>query len=546
MNNNPRFSSALFLALSAYVVVTIFSGCERSNDRTAARVLPPDTARMVLEGEPASLNPVLAAQTYEGYVDEALFDGLLKYDGRENLVPDLADAVPTPQNGGLTADRKTIIYHLRHGVRWHDGAPFTSADVAFTYHTLINDKVAAPMGSLYKQIASVETPDDFTVVVHLREPSSTTLGWFLVAGDGGIIPKHLLAHVGNMRRASFNTNPVGTGPYEFARWRHGDQLELTANPNYFAGAPHIAKLVLITIPEQSSERVMLQSGMVDVARISSSERQSVVGNPDLTAISAPSFDISYLDLNIAHGPLSDVRVRKALAFAIDRSRLLAPLHGYASPATTLIPPQSWAYDEANGCAPFDLTRAAQLLDNAGWRIGPDGIRMRGGERLRLNYVYSYAAQAGVSEKLAVQLQQSWHKLGIDLILTATPPQVYWGAKSPLKSRAFDIADDGFEFLPDPGSMFEVIGSAYASPRGFNNTHYANAVVDQALSQGETTYDRDTRKGLYATIQRQLCRDVPLIPLFWIQREYGVNRRLEHFVPESANSDLWNVGSWRLR
>lgn len=472
--------------------------------------------RVALGGDPSTLNPVISTTNYDFYVEEAVFDGLLKVDSSGALIPDLATQVPSRQNGGLSPDLKTIIYHLRRDVRWQDGKPFTAADVAFTYHLYIDDRVASPFHSLYAQIASLDTPSPYEVVVHLRKPSHALLGE--VFAGPGIVPAHILAHVPDVRRSNFNTQPVGTGPYAVRAWKHGDRIELSANDRYFAGAPRIRNLDILFVPDKATRATLLRTGAVDVATIAFNSVRILNGARNLRLFSGPTKTLYYVDLNLHRGPAQSRDARQALAYATDRSPLARAL--LVQPEDRLLPVR------ARGCG-MNLNKARALL---------------AGRHVHLQLTY---AATSFWETMALQLQESWRRAGVDVTLRRLPFGAVFGDGGAVVTGRYDAAIDGLSF-GDPSEAADIVGSAARPPNGFNYTGYANASLDRQLAAADASSQGSVRDRLYGAAQTALCRDVPLIPLGWDTYRLGVSKQLQGVAPEPIVSDLWNVADWSFR
>ncbi|HEY6237116.1 MAG TPA: ABC transporter substrate-binding protein, partial [Candidatus Elarobacter sp.] len=265
--------SALVFALLAACIVPA---------RGAAALHPwtdPTTLRLVVTGDPHGLNPIFPTNQEDDYLASLCFDLLITQDGAGRLVPDLAADVPTLRNGGISADGKTIRYSLRHGVRWHDGAPFTSADVAFTWHAIMDARNSVPNRHGYDHVERVETPDPYTVVFRLRELYAPFVRTVFAEADTTyrVLPKHLLEHETSLDRADFNTHPIGTGPYKFVRWDRAQSVEYEANAAYFGGAPHIPKIIVRIIPDFTTSAIEVRAHHVDLALLDSRGYTTVLG-----------------------------------------------------------------------------------------------------------------------------------------------------------------------------------------------------------------------------------------------------------------------------
>ncbi|MBC5807575.1 MAG: hypothetical protein GIX00_03155 [Candidatus Eremiobacteraeota bacterium] len=500
--------------------------------------------RYVLAGDVNTLNPTLGGLALENTVTEAIFDGLVKLNDRDDVAPDLALAVPRRSNGGISKDGRTLTYHLRHGVVWHDGQPFSSADVAFTYATITNPHTNAPNVSAYRQVEWLATPDPYTVVVRLKSPSAPAVGQLFCNGENGqIIPKHLLENSADFNRDAFGLHPVGTGPMQFDRWEHGSRIVLKSNPHYFAGAPHIRELQLLVVPDANTRLTMATAKEADVVGIAPNDLDRVKTLTGYTVMEAQGFTEVYLTFNVTRTPFDDVRVRRALMMALDRKRIVEnSLRGTATLANSLMPPYHWAYVKDNGVLPFDPAAAGALLKQAGWTPGPDGIR-RNGERPLAFTLISYSGSATRSA-LAQQIQIGWRAAGADVSLRLSPANVLLGTTGLLTTGKFDASLDGFTFDPDPDRAY-LIGRRFFPPRGFNASRYQNARADELSDKAMASYEASARAPLYFDLQRLLNRDVPMIPLAWPKSLYLVNADLRGFKPEPVNSDFWNVQDWQI-
>lgn len=509
--------------LAFLLAAILFQACARQVS-TSVHSASRDVLRIAVAGEPANLNPIHSRTTSEDYFEEAIFDGLLKFDPSGRLLPDLATAVPSRENGGISADLLTITYHLRHGVVWQDGAPFTSRDVAFTYRLHVDPKGVGTQYSLYRRIAKVETPDLFTVRITLTKPSVVALNNFFVGAGGEIVPEHILRHEAQPYGA-FDSHPVGTGPYRLEKWERGNQVRLVANPRYFGGAPRIPHITVRFVRSSTTRALLLREGQLDVANLAVEDIPSLDGDSSVAILKGRSFDLYFVEFNTKKDPFDDATARRGLAYALDRRLVLKGLGGSGVLAQTLVPSDSWAYDANNGCASFDPRRARALLTN----------------KQRLRFALSYGAEPHM-EDLAIKLQQQWRAAGVDVSLRPLAMDVFYGDNGPLEKGSFQVALDGLR-LPDPVDMDAALLSQYQPPEGGNSSRYTNRAVDAWLIAAQETYERKARRALYAKVERTVCREAPIIPLYFVVRFYGVSRSLQNFVPNNVSSDLWNVATW---
>jgi peptide/nickel transport system substrate-binding protein len=500
--------------------------------------------RLAINADPNTLNPILETTLQELYMDEAIFNGLVKYDGSGNLIPDLATEVPSMHNGGISADGKTITYRLRHGVKWQDGLPFTSADVAYTFSAIMDSRTNDVYQVYYGRVKKLETPDPYSVVIHLASPFADVLSDFFGCNTSiGILPKHLYAGTRDINRDYHNDHPVGTGPYRLERWDRGSLLVLKANRQYFGGAPAIDEIDVHIVSDQNTLIAMLSSHDLDVAsQIAPNQVDRLRGIGGERVLLAKTYVERFVSFNVSHPPFDDVRVRRALAMALDRKRIAqTAFAGTAIPADSILPPYSWAYAKDNGAPPYDVAAARRLLDAAGWVIGADGLRRKNGKPLSFTLI----GQAGSAPlaKMAVEVQAAWRAVGAQAQIRQVQRNVLFGQPGIETDGKFDVAIDNSATDADPDrSVYLETGSI--APRGFNFERYSSRDVDRWSEAALATYDRPERARYYALIQRRLNADLPYVPIAWEQWAFAVNSALMNFSPETVGSDFWNVQDWR--
>lgn len=533
-------SAAAFVALlslAACSKVTQSTGSNGANPWTV-----PGVVRTTINTDVNSFDPIIAQLYAENYVQEAIFSGLVKYDAAGDLIPDLATEVPTPENGGISKDGKSITYHLRPTARWQDGVPVTAADVQFTYRLIMDPKSDSPVQSTYARIERIDAPDPHTVILRLRAPFAPVLSQvFCNGGFGQIVPEHALAHSADIDRDQFNSHPIGSGPYMLARWDRGSTIVLKANPLYFGGAPHIREIDVQIVSNEDTQLVSMESHQLDIAtQARPSQIEAYKRIDGIHLIVAPTYLEDYIEYNLTRPPFDDVRVRRALAMAIDRDRVASTaFNGAAIPATSLMPPRNWAFDPDNDSPPFDVAGARRLLDEAGWTVGADGIREKDGKRLSFGFMHTTST---TSAAIAEELQRAWRDVGADAQLRAVPRNVLVGTVEPAGTFDVILAGYGYDVDPDRSQLIE---TKFIEPHGFNASRYSNRDVDRWSEAALATYDRAERKRYYSLIQRQLNDDMPIVPLDWESFVYAVNDDLRGFEPETVNSDLWNVQDWTI-
>jgi peptide/nickel transport system substrate-binding protein len=496
--------------------------------------------------QPNTLNPLLGTQAYENYIMVGVFSALTLFNDRGELTPDLATVVPSTKNGGISADGKTVTFHLRRGVLWQDGVPLTARDVRFTFKKMRDPSVPFSNLSDYDDIDRVEAPDDLTVVLKLKHPSADLLRQVFVGGQfGSIVPEHVLANVADMRTAAFNAMPIGSGPYRVERWDRGSQIVLRANPNYFRGRPAIGEIRVRIFPDTNTLALALRTGEIDLCPdLNAGALPLVAGLSGVRVFSRTSTIGWLLYFQTQAAPFDDVRVRQAFALATDRAQLLQnALHGRGIVADDILPPSLPEYTAHAFDTKVDLLRAARLLDAAGWTMGSDGVRSKGAAPLAVTLTTS--AESSAARAAAVNLQAMWHRIGVDVSLAPRPINMINDSSGFVAQGRFMVRLGSFGFANVPDRS-ELITSHALPPHGFNDSRYSNPRLDALVSAGQTTLDEARRKTIYAQISKILAEDLPLAPLVWASVNYVVSDRIEHFKAEPINSDLWNAYEWTLK
>jgi peptide/nickel transport system substrate-binding protein len=525
--------------IAAFLVFAVGAGCSTSGVPPRG----PDTLVIAQAWEPSTLNPLLHID-YNAYeIDNLVFSMLLKQDADGRLLPDLATNVPSIANGQISPDGLRIVYHLRHGVRWQDGQPLTAADVAFTFHAIMNPQTAVPSRAGYDDVDRLQTPDAYTVVVRLKRRFSSILSFFFAPGQGyPVLPAHLLAAYPNLNTVPFNSLPIGSGPYRVVRWARGERLEFAANSTYFGGVPKIERIVVRYLPNTSTIVAQVRTGEVDAYFMADPSAADFAERSATVAVrSHPIAAVQQLFMNTRSGLLDDARFRRAITFSLNVPLIARAVgHGWISPRDAARGQFLWAYDSAVRYPSFDPAAAERLLDEAGWRRGAGGLRFRDGQPLQLQLAYSASP---VNATISILVQQEAKALGIGITLRSYRIEHYYAPASsggPLYGGKFQLAllDGGFA---DP-DVSRIYGCGAVAPHGYNFARYCNPSLDALDRAALSTYDISQRLAAYAQVQRILARDVPSFTL-WQDRELDiVPRRLRGFAP-SIVSPLYDVAHW---
>ncbi|HEY5095614.1 MAG TPA: peptide ABC transporter substrate-binding protein [Candidatus Eremiobacteraceae bacterium] len=533
----------------AIVLLLSSSACTKISSTTAPPAAGTGVLRIVGAGSMDSLVPELSS--IQSAVDLGMLWGAWLYlvNDRGDLEPELATEIPTPANGGISRDGRTITYHLRTGVKWHDGAPFEARDVIFTWHAIMSGDNNIISRSGWDDIASMVAPDPHTVVVHLVHPYAPAIAEYFGPGPTpmSILPAHLLANLHDINHAAYNIMPVGTGPFIVKSFDPSSGVVLTANPNYWRGPPRLREIDYLIVPDANTRAVMMKTGEADLFYDPpSSLRQDLSTIPGVHVLNTTFAEYWYLEFNTQHAPLDDVRVRRAISMGVDRDYVVRTvMRGAAIPAEGDQLPGTWAFDPNVHTAKYDPKGAAALLSAAGWLLGPDGVRHKDGKALAL--VFAYSSGRGDSVRLAPVFQNMMKQIGIAIELKSYPTSLLEAAKQAggiLKNGNFDVAHDGWigGVDPDDDTLF---ACDQIPPAGYNTTFYCDPRIDAQLHIGMTNFDRSVRAAAYSRIDALLAQDAPLDFLYWTKRLDAVRDTLHGYRPAPAVTEFWNSWEWSI-
>jgi len=511
-----------------------------------------DTATMkkggnLTEGWTADIqtfNPILTKDATSGRIIGLLFDKVL------NIDPDtLQPTANLATKWDVSPDGKTYTFALKQGVKWHDGRPFTADDVKFSYDLYMNPDTGTPRaGELNQRIASVTVTDPQTVVFVLKDVSAPFLVNNMVYA---IVPKHILESVApkDIKTHPFSsTQPVGTGPFRLKEYTPGDHVTLAANPDYHRGAPNLDTYVLRYTKDSTALYQQLKTGEVDFYyNIDPSFSDDLRKQANLTAVAFDQFLMEVFGYNIdptnksANPIFQDVKVRQALFYAVDRKGIVDAIrNGLSTVAAGTEPPLSWAYqpDKITARYDYDPKKAAQMLDDLGWKKGSDGIRVREGKRFSFT-MYAVAGQK-VNEGYMSVFQENWKDIGVEM----KPIYEQLGPFANRVTQSFDFE----AFLVGLGVGIDPDQTTYWDTKqhgpGWNVYGYNSPQVDQALSDALHTLDIAKRKQLYADMQNQLLADAPALIIDFPKVLAGVNKRVRNLISNAVsvtdNAHQWYV------
>jgi ABC-type transport system substrate-binding protein len=432
-------------------------------------------------------------------VRAALEKFLSERTGKEGLV--LEDIVAPP----FLAEPE-VVFRLREGVRWQDGAPFTSRDVKFTYNALMDDRVASPRKSDYELVLSLDAPDERTVRVVYRRPFSPALESWMMS----ILPAHLLEDVApDQWPMKFNRSPVGTGPFKFAEWKTNQFVRVVRNDDYFRGRPHLDGIVFRVLPDPLTLRLAFETRQIDFWGVDPWAVGSFRKDDRFTLFSAPSNSYNYMGWNLRKPMFQDLRVRRALAHAVNVDQMIRyVLYGYGEQSTGIFTPEMWFFNPNVKPFTYDPEKARQLLAEAGWKPGPDGILEKDGQRFAFTLITNNGNV--IRSDIATLVQADLEAVGIEVTVEMYEWAVF--LKNFVNKGEFDAVVLGWA-LGQGYDQFQIWHSSQTGPEQLNMVGYKSAEADRLLQQIREEFDRDTIIKLCGELQQLIYDDQPYLFLF---------------------------------
>ncbi len=529
------------LRLFIVLLGVLLTACEQQAtvvpaEGEAARPVVGDTFIEASIGEPSNLLPVLSSDSASSSINGLVYNGLVRYDKNLVLEGELAESWEISQ------DNLTITFHLRKGVTWHDGQPFTSADVLYTYQLYINPEVPTSYAEDFLQVAVAEAPDEHTFKVTYEKPYAPALESWGTA----IHPKHLLEGE-DVTKSPLSRAPVGTGPFKFVQWDAGEKIVLEANPDYFEGRPYINRVVYRVIPDPSTQFLELQSGGLDFMSLTpiqySTQTETTAFKRNYNKYRYLAFGYSYLGYNLQKPIFQDKRVRQAISYAIDKQELInGVLLGLGQVATGPYKPDTWVYNPDVKRYSYAPEQAMALLDAAGWTDSDgDGIRDKEGRPFSFTIVTNQGND--LRTKSAEIIQRRLKEVGIEVNIRV----VEWATflKEFIFPGNFDATILGWTGGPEP-DQYNIWHSSKTAPRELNFIKYRNDEVDELLERGRRTFDREERKRIYDRFQEILAEEQPYTFLYVSEALPAVAKRFRGVEPAPAgimhNFIKWYVPS----
>jgi len=490
------------------------------------------------DAEPDSLNAYttrLFASTESG-----IHEGLIVTNDKMEYVPNHAEAVPTLENGGVQLNPMRVTYELRPDLKWSDGQPLTSEDVKFTWQAIVNPNFKRGgfnFGEGYDLIEKVDTPDPRTAILTFKGNYAAYNGMFRA-----LLPKHVLDGK-DINTDPFNRVPVSNGPMRVKEWISGQYSQMERNPFYrVAGRPYLDGLTMKFLTATNTRINQLQTGEVQyINQVPWDRMEEIAQFPGVAIQSLVVNSWEHLDFNFRNPTLQDLAVRQAFAMGIDKKSIAEKvLQGKVPVADNVVTPLSWAHNPNVTKWEYNVEKARQTLENAGWKAGSGGVREKGGQRLSFDCV-TYAGDA-LRERVQQVIQAQMREVGIELRIQNYPPNTFF---EQVNDGKFDIKIHRWISSAEPG-FASFFASDRMPPRGLNNVFWDNAEISKVFDEADREVDQNKRKELLFRAQDILARELPTIPLFYRPNVIATTAKLKNVRMNPTNDgDMWAVADWYL-
>ena len=512
--------------------------------------------------EPNTLYPYYATQTVSTLVYEVAVEGLLGADPDGNYIPVLARAVPTVQNGAvqISGSKMNVTYRLRPGVKWSDGQPFSSKDVRFTWELILKDKkVTSSEG--YDKIESIDTPDDTTAIVHYKEIYAPYLSKFF-----RIVPEHVLAGVDDVSKTDYVRMPIGTGPFKITEFQAADHITAERNPNYReSGKPLLDRIIFRSVPSREVAIAQLKAGEVQgMWNLLEAQVPELEKDASVALLIGKSPTVERLEFNLAkpanpadpsvpHPVLGDVNVRRALLLATPKQQMIDKLLFGKATAGTSPAPLGWFSPKGLTQEGYDPAKAKQLLDQAGWKPGADGIRQKDGVRASLTITTTTGDK--VREQYEQVLVDEWKAVGVELKIKNVPSSVLfgsWAQDAPRKRGNFDVNMYASSYGIDPHTEVSQRFACNAIPTpknngaGFNYNRFCDKHVDELIAQAGSTPEQQKRTELYRQIFEIVNQQALNVWLYDRSSIDAFRKTVSGYKDNPWDNVTWTAAEWSLR
>jgi peptide/nickel transport system substrate-binding protein len=464
--------------------------------------------RVGMDVDAGTLDPRLMSDTTAYRVTGLIYDGLVELDG--HLQPQPALATSWEQKSPTV-----WVFHLRQGVKFQDGTPFTAADVVYTYQTILDPSFKAPQRPLYAPIAKVEALDDHTVQFTLSAPYAPLLSYL----DMGIVPQHLA----QADPTAVAQHPVGTGPFQFVSWDKNSKIVLKANPNWWGGPISVPGVEIDVIPDNTARAAALEAGNVDMVMspLSPDDVSRMASERGITETKMPGLGFTFFTMNTKDPLLSDVNVRQAIAHLIDQQTIISQIYkGIDTPATSALLPSYPAYSADIRQPTYDPAKAEQILQSDGWQK-TGGVWTKDGKPM--NLTISTHSEDPNRVQTVEYLQNQFTKFGIPTKVNIHDWPAFFAS---IQAGDYQIGMlGGLNLINADRALYSAFHTG-----GADYSRYSNPQVDRWLDQGRQSADPQTQITAYRNVAQQLAQDVPYYFLSYQGYQVAVSDRLTGYVP----------------
>ena len=486
-----------------------------------------------------------------------IFSWAIRYDSKARPVPDALREIPTIANGDVSKDGLRLTYKLRPNIKWQDSTPLTCDDLKFTWQVVMNPHNNVVTTGGYKSIGSIDCSNPLVAVIHMKKLYAPFLQQlWSVNGNVPILPAHILAKYnddkGSFNTAPYNSLPIGSGPFKVVAWNRGQDVRMVANPDFYLGKPKLNEVIYKILPDENTEETQLQTHEIDMLAVGTGMKwpqyAALAADPanGLVAIRVDSFLFTHVDFNLRHPIVSDRNVRIALAYATNRADIISKLlHGSARAAETdQSPVLSWAFTNDITHYPYDPQKASATLDADGWKVGPDGVRVKNGQRLE--FTLSTQTESNYGKALQTYLQREWRDVGAQADIKNYPSSQFFDNSSSgiLQGGHYDVALFGWLGAADPDDS-AIYSSENMAPHGLNSMFWDNPVATAAMNDALSTVDQARRKRDYIVVQQQLTKDVPTMIVSFSRVPFVYNSDLKGFDPSPVISPFWDPWNYSI-
>ena len=467
-----------------------------------APLAPPTYLQVDINVSPATLDPRFATDAISERIDELIHDGMVRADRGGEFAGDLAESIERPAPTRL-------IFHLRRGIRFSDGRGLTARDVKYTYDSVLDPASSSLKRAGLAEMSSLRVLDDYTVEMTTWRPFAPALAMATL----GVVPAG-----SGFARARIGFAPPGTGAFRLARFTPDEAIVLARNPYHPHPRDSVPGIVFKVVPEATVRALEMVEGICDFTENDGVQPDLIpylASHRDLAIEESPGTTFQYLIFNFRDPRLRDLRMRRAIAYALDRNQFVeSMLRGTARVATGMLTPENWAYAGKVTRYQYDPAAAKHLLEEAGFTPGDP----------RLSFVYKTTPEG---RRLAEALQAMLRRAGIRLEIRTSEWATFY---ADLTRGNFDLASSQLVGIADPREYYLIYDSKELPPQGMNRGAYSSPEMDRLVEAGDTELDPIARRKIYARVQQLAALDLPYLPLWWVDNVTVLNRRLRGFEP----------------